>query len=80
MKYGLSKLLAVLMIFLLFKNDSAFATPRPNLEASSAILMDVATGKVLLAKNSSERRAPASTTKILTALVALERGDEPGDN
>lgn len=75
MKYGLSKLLAVLMIFLFFKNDPAFATPRPNLEASSAVLMDVATGKVLLAKNGSERRAPASTTKIMTALVALERGE-----
>lgn len=75
MKYGLLKLPVVLLIFLFFKNAPAFATPRPNLDASSAVLMDVATGKVLLAKNGSERRAPASTTKILTALIALERGE-----
>jgi D-alanyl-D-alanine carboxypeptidase (penicillin-binding protein 5/6) len=75
MKDSLLKVLIVSLVLLFTKGGPAFATPRPNLEASSAVLMDVATGKVLLAKNSSERRAPASTTKILTALVAMERGE-----
>lgn len=75
MKHVSLKLPAVLVILLFFKNSPVLATPRPHLAASSAVLMDVATGKVLLAKNSSERWAPASTTKILTALVALERGE-----
>ncbi|MBI5167305.1 MAG: D-alanyl-D-alanine carboxypeptidase [candidate division NC10 bacterium] len=46
----------------------------PQLQASSAILMDKETGQVLYEKDARERRPPASTTKILTALLVLERG------
>ena len=42
------------------------------ISGKSAILVDVATGKVLYAKNETERMYPASLSKILTALVALE--------
>lgn len=42
--------------------------------AASAILMDAETGEVLFARNPDDPRPPASTTKILTALVILERG------
>ena len=41
--------------------------------ASSAVLFDVATQKFIYAKAPYIRQAPASTTKILTALVLLER-------
>jgi len=41
--------------------------------ASSAVLLDVATQRFIYAKSPHIRRAPASTTKILTALVVLER-------
>lgn len=51
------------------------AGPAPRLSAESALLMDWETGEVLFAKQPFARRAPASTTKILTALLALERGD-----
>ena len=34
--------------------------------------MDVTTGTILYAKNIHERLYPASTTKIMTALVAIE--------
>ncbi len=43
-----------------------------DLSAKSAILTDLDSGRVLYEKNSGERRAIASTTKIMTALVALE--------
>ncbi len=43
--------------------------------ADSALLMDARTGTVLWAKNEHKQRPPASTTKILTAVVALECGD-----
>ena len=43
--------------------------------ASAAVLMDYTTGEILYQKNASERRAPASTTKIMTAIVAIERGN-----
>ncbi len=42
--------------------------------AASAILIDGNTGEVLYALNPDMVRAPASITKILTALIVLERG------
>lgn len=44
----------------------------PVLSAKSALLMDGSTGQILWEKNGSERRAPASTTKILTGLLVAE--------
>ena len=38
----------------------------------SVILMDSKTGKILYSKNAFEQRYPASTTKIMTAILALE--------
>ncbi len=48
--------------------------PSPELSAPAYILANATTGEILLAKNAHERRSPASMTKIVTALVALERG------
>lgn len=45
----------------------------PNPAACSAILLDSNTNRVLYAKNSNLRMAPASTTKIMTAILILER-------
>lgn len=44
----------------------------PVLSAASAVLMDFDTGKVLWALNPDAKRYPASTTKILTALLFAE--------
>ncbi len=43
--------------------------------AQSAVLLDVETGEVLFEKNADTLRAMASTTKLMTALVAAEYGD-----
>lgn len=43
--------------------------------AHSAIVMDVKTGRILYSKNISAKKPMASTTKIMTALLALEYGD-----
>lgn len=43
--------------------------------ASSAILVDADSGRVLYEKNADEKRLIASTTKLMTALVAAERLD-----
>ena len=45
---------------------------QPTLSASSAILMDRESGRVLYEKNAGERRSIASITKLMTALVAVE--------
>lgn len=48
----------------------------PNVQyAQSALLMDMASGRVLYSKNLDERVYPASTTKIMTAILALEMGN-----
>lgn len=44
----------------------------PDLSAPSAILVNADTGKVLFSRKEDERRAIASTTKIMTALLVLE--------
>lgn len=46
--------------------------PAPPVNMASGILFDLDTGKVLWAKDDRAVRAPASLTKILTALVVLE--------
>lgn len=45
------------------------------LYAQSAVLMDADSGRILFAKNGQEERAMASTTKIMTCILALENGD-----
>ncbi len=47
----------------------------PSLECPSYLLMDPDTGEVLYGCNIHSVRAPASTTKMMTALLALEMGD-----
>ncbi|MDQ7794807.1 MAG: D-alanyl-D-alanine carboxypeptidase family protein [bacterium] len=51
----------------------ALAGP-PRLTASSAVLMDWQTGRILFAKEAFRVRPPASLTKVLTALLTLEYG------
>src|SRR5438105_6400234 len=45
----------------------------PSLTSASAILVDARTGRVLWAHRPHRRRLIASTTKIMTAVLALER-------
>ncbi|MCI6435184.1 MAG: D-alanyl-D-alanine carboxypeptidase [Clostridiales bacterium] len=46
-----------------------------DLNAKSALLMDVATGTVLYEKECHERLAPASVTKVMTMLLIMEAVD-----
>lgn len=43
-----------------------------DLQAQSAVLFDATTGEVLYAKNAHQKMYPASTTKVMTAALALE--------
>jgi D-alanyl-D-alanine carboxypeptidase (penicillin-binding protein 5/6) len=45
---------------------------RPVIKASALYLIELQSGRVLLEKNATRRLPPASLTKIMTALVALE--------
>ncbi|MBQ4157520.1 MAG: D-alanyl-D-alanine carboxypeptidase, partial [Clostridia bacterium] len=81
------QVIAALLCAFLLLSASAFAvipedystkTPE-NLEeghlyGSSCIIMDESNGRILFEKNADERRYPASTTKIMTCIIALENG------
>ena len=46
----------------------------PRVTAAAAVVMDAKTGELLWSKNPDQKRAPASTTKILTTVLGLEAG------
>lgn len=48
---------------------------QPKISAAAAILIDASTGQILYAKKADQRRSPASLTKIMTAMIALEYGE-----
>ncbi len=68
-KRVLSAVLAALMLAALVPAARAVGT-----RASAAVLMDAGSGRVLWEQNAREPRLIASTTKLMTALVALESG------
>jgi len=47
---------------------------KTEVEGEAAVLIDAQTGRTLFGKNADKRLYPASTTKIMTALIALEHG------
>ena len=55
---------------------TSYAKEEPEqLYAQSAVLMDAESGRVLFSKNGEEKKAMASTTKIMTCILALEKGN-----
>ena len=69
--------LTVAVVGLLIVSGAQAATIRDlaDVTAKAAIVVDNRTGKVQFARNPNLRLPPASTTKVLTALVVLEGGD-----
>lgn len=55
--------------------DAKQSEPPPPIAGEAGIVMDVVTGKVLYEKNAHIPLEPASTTKIMTAILALEKGN-----
>lgn len=72
MKKCLSLFLAVVLIIPLFAVE-AKGLDRDALSAECAALMCVQTGELLFEKNAYTRHSMASTTKIMTSLIALEQ-------
>ena len=66
--FALVFLLANILINLTTINSFAL----PNLYSEGIYLMDATTGKVLYEKNANVQYMPASTTKVMTAILALE--------
>lgn len=73
------KLSGVLVVFLfwqmLFMQQQVEAADGPpDVSAEAAALIDVASGRILYAKNGSKKMRIASLTKTMTAIVAIESG------
>lgn len=81
MKKFLAALLSILLflhlivIVLPVEAGAASGDDSLALYAQSAVLMDADTGRILYAKNAEEQRPMASTTKIMTLILALENAN-----
>jgi D-alanyl-D-alanine carboxypeptidase (penicillin-binding protein 5/6) len=72
---GMRKFVAVLIIgLLMFMAGSSWAAEPPQVTARAAVVLDQATGRILFSKNAYEQLPMASTTKIMTAVLAIESG------
>lgn len=69
--------LVILLLMFLFFGIRVEAEEKPEeLYAQSAVLMDADTGRILFEKDAHTKKAMASTTKIMTCIVALEEVSE----
>lgn len=64
----------ILAIVILFLNISGVSKESVSVTAESAILMDPLTRRIIYSKNPHKKLPPASTAKIMTALVVLKKG------
>ena len=65
-------LLAFMIVFSTVYSVFAAELDEDVMTAASIMLIDADTGAVLYEKNADAQRAPASTTKLMTAVLALE--------
>jgi serine-type D-Ala-D-Ala carboxypeptidase (penicillin-binding protein 5/6) len=73
-KFACSPLLCPsLVVFILCSLSHPAMGAERDIVAKAAVLMEIRTGKILWAKNQDLPRPPASTAKILTASVTLDR-------
>ena len=69
------RILIYLLIFQCFLvNFSTAYAAAPSLISESAVLIDADTGTILTQKNADKKMYPASLTKIMTAILAIEMG------
>jgi len=73
-KPGIFLLICFVCILFIF-TIPALGGSIPDVGAKGAVLMDAGSGRVLFEKEAHRRLPPASTTKIVTAILALEKGN-----
>ncbi|MGI6097850.1 MAG: D-alanyl-D-alanine carboxypeptidase family protein [Dethiobacteria bacterium] len=61
--------------FLISSIASAASASTPQLNSDSAVLIDARTGQVLFEKKMHKKQYPASITKVMTGMIALENGN-----
>ncbi len=68
------KIFFITFIFIISIQIYTFAT-EIDINAESALLVEVSTGQILYEKNSKKQMYPASTTKILTGILVIENSN-----
>lgn len=68
------KIILLLMLLIISIQTISFAD-EVSIKSKAAILVEVSTGRILYEKNSIEKMWPASTTKIMTAILVIEKGN-----
>ncbi len=71
--YGKRRIAAFCLCFVMFLCMDKTVYADISISAPSAILIEASTGQVIYEQNASERRSPASITKIMTLLLAFEQ-------
>ena len=74
----MKRLLKIFNILFLFLFSFTYTTvqaetTQPQINAEGCALIDASTGEVLFGKNEEKVLEPASTTKVMTAIIALEK-------
>lgn len=70
--FSFISLLLIISLLISFVPISAAAVDLPEIEAKASILMNAETGEIYYAQNADSQLPPASITKVMTALLALE--------
>ncbi len=74
-KIRIIPLVLILCLIFSFAAPAAFALEPPELNGQAAVLVDANSGKILYGFHENDERAPASLTKVMTVLLALEALD-----
>ncbi|MCH5274895.1 MAG: D-alanyl-D-alanine carboxypeptidase [Lachnospiraceae bacterium] len=70
------KWIAFTLVILVVAGSSLHVSAEVSVSAPSAILVEASTGQVIYELNATERRSPASITKIMTLLIVFEQISE----
>lgn len=71
----IKKVIALILIFFVLILNTIRVYATPNLLCETAVLIDATTGTILAEKNANKKMYPASLTKIMTAIIAIEMGE-----
>lgn len=66
------KLFLLMVLFLNIAFVNVYAIEIPSISAESYIVIDAHSGRIIASKNADKQKYMASTTKIMTAIVAIE--------
>lgn len=73
MKIRFKCITILILFFCTFFSSVSFASEDLNIDSGACILVDMNYGQILYEKNSSDKLYPASTTKLMTAILVSEK-------